>query len=224
MLDIIVTLAVLGAPVAAVYAVMQRNRLLKEGHPGFIYEGKTWVSWIWVLSIIGTLYNAFIMPWLIDEKWNPQWGMLNLIWMSTLLYISYVMVSYRPATEEEIEEAKTSGSGVVETTAAVASSAFGGIMAAVLGALGAIPGLLWSALNPVQAIKVIGGVTYQVIGTGFSSILGGIVGLGILAVMVVMGLYFASLLFSLIGTLALGVLAIINFVRNWKHIKPVSVS
>ena len=70
-----------------------------------------------------------------------------------------------------------------------------------------------------MAIKVIGGVTYKVIGTGFTSIVGGVVGLGILVIMVFMALYFASLIFSLAGTFALGILAVIKFVKNWKYIK-----
>lgn len=219
MLDIILTIAVFGAPILAVYAVMQRNKLQDKGHAGFIYDGKIWVSWLWVGSIIGTLYNAFIMPWATKGSWDPQWSMLNLIWMSTLLYVSYVMVSYRPATAEEIAEAKASGNGVIETTKEVAASALSGILTAVLASLASIPALLWNALNPVMAIKVIGGVTYKVIGTGFTSIVGGIVGLGILVIMVFMALYFASLIFSLAGTFALGILAVIKFVKNWKHIK-----
>lgn len=223
MLGFILGIAILGAPVLAIYAFMQRNKNMKDNQSGYVYDGKTWVSWLWVFSIIGTLYNAFIMTWFTSNKWDPDWSMLNIAWISTVLYISYVMVSYRPATAEEIEEAKAAGKGVIDTTASVATTAFKTILMAVLASLASIPALIWSALNPVNAIKVIGGVTYQVIGTGFSSILGGIVGLGILVVMVIMALYFASLFFSLLGTLALAIVTIVKFVKNWKHINPAPV-
>ncbi len=73
--------------------------------------------------------------------------------------------------------------------------------------------------NTVQAIKVIGGVTYKVIGTGFSSIAGGFIGIGILLALIAILLLLASQFAVLLGTLTLGVLAIVKFIKNQKEKK-----
>ena len=60
-------------------------------------------------------------------------------------------------------------------------------------------------------------MTYQIIGTGFSSVVGGIVGLGILVALVAMALIFGSLLIAIAGCLVIGGMAIYTFIKNMKQ-------
>lgn len=104
-------------------------------------------------------------------------------------------------------------------TTSAGASIFSGILACLGVSVASIPALLYNALNPVQAIKVIGGVTYKVIGTGFSSVVGGFIGIGILLALIAMFLLFASTFVVLIGSFALGAIAIFKFFKNVKESK-----
>ena len=85
----------------------------------------------------------------------------------------------------------------------------------VIGAtLVAIPAMIGEALNPTLAIKNIGGTLYKVVGTGFGYTVGGIVMFAFIAIMVFVLIYLAALLFAIVGTFAIGVIAVIKFVKN----------
>ena len=60
-------------------------------------------------------------------------------------------------------------------------------------------------------------MTYQIIGTDFSSVVGGTVELGILAALVTMALLFGSLLVAIVGCLVIGGMAIYTFIKNMKQ-------
>ena len=207
-------------PVLAIYSVMLRNKALKAGQVGYVYEGKTWVSWVAVVAILATLFLTFGAPLITKHvDYAPDWEKLKLLIFVLIEYISYVLVSYRPATADEIEEAKASGTSAINMTTSAAASMLSIIVSCILGALASIPMLIYNALNPVKAIKVIGGVTYKIIGTGFTSIVGGIVGLGILAAIVAMVLLFGSVLAALGGMFVLGAITIYQFIKIKKASK-----
>ena len=205
-------------PLLAIYAIIMRNKNKKQGQAGFVYNGKIWVTWIGLITILGGLFLVFGSPLIIKKVtgYSPDWGFLRITILAIIEYISYVLVAYRPASVEEIEEAKASGQSAIKMTTSATASMFSGILACLGVSVASIPALLYSALNPVQAIKVIGGVTYKVIGTGFSSVVGGFVGIGILLALIAMLLLFASQFAALLGTLILGVLTIVKFVKNMK--------
>ena len=205
-------------PLLAIYAIIMRNKNKKQGQAGFVYNGKIWVTWIGLIAVWGGLFLVFGSP-LISKMgvtgYSPDWEYLKITIFAIIEYISYVLVAY--ATDEEIEEAKASGQSASKMTTSATASMFSGVLACLGVSVASIPALLYSALNPVQAIKVIGGVTYKVIGTGFSSVLGGFVGIGILLALIAMLLLFASVFAVLLGTFTLGVLAIVKFVKNMKE-------
>lgn len=210
-------------PLLAIYAIIMRNKNKKQGQAGFVYNGKIWVTWIGLIAVLGGLFLVFGSPLIIKmgvTGYSPDWEYLKITIFAIIEYISYVLVAYRPATVEEIEEAKASGQSAIKMTTSATTSIFSGVLACLGVSVASIPALLYSALNPVQAIKVIGGVTYKVIGTGFSSILGGFVGIGILLALIAMLLLFASVFAVLLGTFTLGVLAIVKFVKNMKEKNP----
>ncbi len=178
---------------------------------------------MWTIIVFATLFLVFGAPLMLGgigldiSNYSPEWDKLWFLLFSTILYVSYVLIAYRPATAEELEAAKAAGQQPVQVAATAATSIFSTIVACILGVLASIPSQLWNALNPVLAVKVIGGMTYQIIGTGFSSVVGGIVGLGILAALVTMALLFGSLLVAIVGCLVIGGMAIYTFIKNMKQ-------
>ena len=210
-------------PILAIYAVSKRNKALKKEEVGFVYDGKVWVTWLWTIIVFATLFLVFGTEFVLGavaldfSNYRPEWDKLWFLLFSTVLYVSYVLIAYRPATAEELEAAKAAGQQPVQVAATAATSIFSTIVACILGVLASIPSLLWNALNPVLAVKVIGGMTYQIIGTGFSSVVGGIVGLGILVALVAMALIFGSLFIVIAGSLVIGGMAIYTFIKGMKQ-------
>ena len=199
-----------------------RSKNKKQGQVGFVYNGKIWVTWVGLIAVLGGLFMIFGTPLIVkkgDLSYRPDWEYITITILAIIEYISYVLVAYRPATAEEIEEAKASGKGAIKMTASAGTSMFAGILACLGVSVASIPALLYNALNPVQAIKVIGGVTYKVIGTGFSSVVGGFIGIGILLAIIAFILIMASQFAVLLGTFALGVIAIVKFIKNIKESK-----
>lgn len=215
-------LIILLPPFLAIYAMIMRSKNKKQGQVGFVYNGKVWVTWVGLIAVLGGLFMIFGTPLIVrkgDLSYRPDWGYITITILAIIEYISYVLVAYRPATAEEIEEAKASGQGAIKMTASAGASMFSGILACLGASLASIPVLLYNALNPVLAIKVIGGVTYKIIGTGFSSIVSGFIGIGILLAIIAFILIMASQFVVLLGTLALGLFAIVKFFKNIKERK-----
>ncbi len=215
-------LIILLPPLLAIYAMIMRSKNKKQGQVGFVYNGKIWVTWVGLIAVLGGLFMIFGTPLIVkkgDLSYRPDWEYITITILAIIEYISYVLVAYRPATAEEIEEAKASGKGAIKMTASAGTSMFAGILACLGVSVASIPALLYNALNPVQAIKVIGGVTYKVIGTGFSSVVGGFIGIGILLAIIAFILIMASQFAVLLGTFALGVIAIVKFIKNIKESK-----
>jgi hypothetical protein len=215
-------LIILLPPLLAIYAMIMRSKNKKQGQVGFVYNGKIWVTWVGLIAVLGGLFMIFGTPLIVkkgDLSYRPDWEYITITILAIIEYISYVLVAYRPATAEEIEEAKASGKGAIKMTASAGTSMFAGILACLGISVASIPALLYNALNPVQAIKVIGGVTYKVIGTGFSSVVGGFIGIGILLAIIAFILIMASQFAVLLGTFALGVIAIVKFIKNIKESK-----
>ena len=215
-------LIILLPPLLAIYAMIMRSKNKKQGQAGFVYNGKIWVTWVGLIAVLGGLFMIFGTPLIVkkgDLSYRPDWEYITITILAIIEYISYLLVAYRPATAEEIEEAKASGKGAIKMTASAGTSMFAGILACLGVSVASIPALLYNALNPVQAIKVIGGVTYKVIGTGFSSVVGGFIGIGILLAIIAFILIMASQFAVLLGTFALGVIAIVKFIKNIKESK-----
>lgn len=216
---ILIYIAVIGAPALAVYSVFRRTKKADPDVAGYIYNGKNWVAWLLVLSLLAWIFMGFIMP-LLDgaSYYDPEWGALGFMLIAILLYISYAVIAYVPATAQELEENKDSGKKVIGNVAASATSVFTIILGTIGGVLMALPGMLAEALNPTLAIKEIGGTLYRIVGTGIEHSIGGIVALLVLGIIVFMIIYFAAMIFALIGTFAIGIIAVVKFVKNNKAI------
>ena len=215
LLDIFIYLSMFAAPVLAVVSVIKRIKNTNPNTAGYVYNGKTWVAWLLLFCIVAALFIGFIMP-IFDEGYHPEWGALGLILMAIFLYICYAIIAFVPATAEEIEENKAAGNTVLGTLGSTTSSMFKAVLAAIGAILVALPAMIGSALNPVLAVKNIGGVMYKVVGTGFGHIVGGIMAIVLLGAVLFFIIYIASLVLAIIGTFALGIIAIVKFFINMK--------
>ncbi len=215
--DILVYVAAIGAPILAVWSVYRRIKNTDPNVAGYIYNGKKWVTWLLLICIIAALFIGFIMPIPFisgQPSYHPEWGVLGLMLIAILLYICYSLIAYVPATAQEVEESKAAGNSVMGTVGETTVSMFKVILSMIGGILLALPGLIKETLNPTLAIKTIGNTVYRVVGTGFVHVVIGIVVLAFLAIVVFMLIYLASLVFALLGTFAMGIIAIAKFVIN----------
>lgn len=167
------------------------------------------------LCLFASLFLMFIAP-LGKSNYSPDWQFLKMLLMDFVFYISYVLVSYRPATAEELEKAKAAGENVFESTTSATKSTFSFLVSCALGVLSVTPSLIWNALNPVVAIKEIKNVKYALIDTSLPTIGGSLFGLALIAIIVFITLYVATALITIVGTIALAVLTVVKFFRNRK--------
>lgn len=215
LLTILIIVAMLGAPALAIFAVFKRIKNNNPDIAGYVYNGKDWVAWILVFSIIASLFIGFVMPIFDGTKgYHPEWGLLVLILLAVVFYICYAIIAFVPATAEELAQSKEAGNTVLGSIGDSAASIFSIIMSVIGATLVAIPAMIGEALNPTLAIKNIGGTLYKVVGTGFGYTVGGIVMFAFIAIIVFVLIYLAALLFAIVGTFAIGVIAVIKFVKN----------
>ena len=89
-LDIIIYVAVFGAIGLAIFSVYKRTKNTDPNTAGYVYNGKNWVTWLFVLSILAVLFYTFVMPLpIISERrpYRPEWGGLLLGLYAIVLYI-----------------------------------------------------------------------------------------------------------------------------------------
>ena len=201
----------------AIYSVYKRIKNTGVTTAGYVYNGKTWVTWLFVLTVLAILFYTFVMPIpLISGRasYRPEWGGLGLLFYAVLLYISYSVIAFVPATAEEIEESKAAGNTVMGSVGSTAASVFMVILGAIGGILAALPGMIGEALNPTLAIKTIGNTVYRVVGTGVMDGIYGLLGL-IFGLLVVAALIiFVANVLAIVGTFAIGIIAVIKFFKN----------
>ena len=204
-LDIIIYVALFGGVGLAIYSVYKRIKSTSVTTAGYVYNGKTWVTWLFVLTVLAILSYTFVMPIpLISGRasYRPEWGGLGLLFYAVLLYISYSVIAFVPATAEEIEESKAAGNTVMGSVGSTAASVFMAILGAIGGILAALPGMIGEALNPTLAIKTIGNTVYRVVGTGVMDSIYGLLGL-IFGLLVVAALIiFVANVLAIVGTFA----------------------
>ncbi|MCR5014165.1 MAG: hypothetical protein K6A28_05245 [Bacteroidales bacterium] len=216
-LDILVYVAVFGAIGLAIYSVFKRTRNTDPDIVGYVYNGKKWVTWLFLICVLSVLFVAFIMPLPIlsgQSGYHPDWkSLLLLIWV-VILYACYSIIAFVPATAQEMEESKATGNTVLGTIGDSTLSVFKTILVTIGAILAALPSMISNALNPVLAMKTIGNTVYKVIGTGVGHALMGILGLLIVLVLAAMLVIFAAVFVALFGAIALGIIAIVKFFLN----------
>ena len=100
-LDIIIYIAVFGAIGLAIYSVFKRTKNVDPNVAGYVYNGKPWVTWLFVLTLLAILFYTFVMPIpLISGQisYRPEWSGLGLLAYAIVLYICYSIIAFVPAT------------------------------------------------------------------------------------------------------------------------------
>ena len=216
-LDIIIYVAFFGGVGLAIYSVYKRIKNTGVTTAGYVYNGKMWVTWLFLICVLSILIFTFVlpMPFISEHRpYRPDWSGLLFLFYATLLYISYSVIAFIPATAEEIEESKAAGNTVMGTVGETTASMFKVILGAIGGILAALPGMIGEALNPTLAVKTIGNTVYKVVGTGVEHALFGILGLVFGVIMVGIIIMFASMFLAVFGTFAIGIIAVIKFFKN----------
>lgn len=216
-LDIIIYVAVFGAIGLAVFSVFKRIKNTDPNTAGYVYNGKNWVTWLFVFSFLAVLFYVFIMPLpIISERrpYRPEWGGLLLGLWAIVLYICYSLIAFVPATAEEVEASKAEGNTVLGSVGSTTASVFMLILGAIGAILASIPGMISEALNPTLAVKTIGNTVYRIVGNGVEHAIWGFVGLAVLVVGVAFIIIFAAMVLAIVGTFAIGIIAVIKFFKN----------
>ena len=175
-LDLIIGILVLAVVIAipvgmALYTVYQN--LYKPKSPqiaGYIYDGSIVFKWMVIVLVAGYILDIILM--ILPDEWTaigsiymgsqPLSTLVILGLLQVTLIFCYIMVSFRPATAEELAEAK--GQKMLTIDVAKVFTGIGGLLVASLAAIG---GAILMALNPINVISVIGNtVTYTIKSAG----------------------------------------------------------
>jgi hypothetical protein len=204
--------------VVAVIALIQRFvKRRSDDTAGYVYNGRRWVAWVfvaivasWVILYVGNKVGGSGGSQLIPSFKKDNIALLILFFGLPVLYmISYVLVAFRPATAEQVAEAKGKKSLVVDMTGKAAAGLWGGFVA-MLAALGA--GLMM-VLNPIHIISQVGNtITYVKGGMGAS--LMNLVAMGFLVVIVILIVLFVSWFAAYTGSIVLGLSVIVRYLLN----------
>ena len=215
----ILCLILLALPiVVAVIALIQRFvKRRSDETAGYVYNGRRWVAWLfvaivvsWVSLYIGNRVGGSGGSQLIPSIGKDGIALVILFYGLPVLYmISYVLVAFRPATAEQVAEAKGKKNLVVDMTGKAAAGLWVGFVA-MLAAFGS--GLMM-VLNPIHIISQVGNTITYVKG-GMSASLMGLVGFGFLIVIVILIVLFVSWFAAYTGSIVLGLAVIVRYLLN----------
>ena len=216
-LDIFIYVAVFGAIGLAIYSVFRRIKNTDADTAGYVYNGKIWVTWLFVFTVLAILFYTFVMPIPLisgQTSYRPEWAGLGLLAYALLLYICYSVISFVPATAEEIEESKANGNTVMGSVGSTTASVFAIILSTIGAIIVSIPGMISEALNPTLAVKTVGNTVYRIVGNGVEHAIWGVLGVVLFVCVVAAIIIFAAMILAFFGTFALGIIAVIKFFKN----------
>ena len=228
LLDIFFYVALFGGVGLAIYSVYRRITKVDPDTAGYVYNGKTWVTWVFVLVTFSILFYVFIEPIpLISGKpsYRPEWNMFFLFFIALLLYICYSVIAFVPATAEELEERESAGKQVMKSMGSATASVFAVVFATIWTIIKNLPKMVSHILNPFLGTKKIGGKVFNVFGNSIFHSIWALMGIAIVAILAFMVVMFVTLFLSIFGTFALGIFAVVKFVMNnffYKKPQPVA--
>ncbi|MBR1687805.1 MAG: hypothetical protein IJ710_04625 [Prevotella sp.] len=202
---------------AIVAWVMNIRRVRSGKAAGIIFNGDAWVKWLFLLfvAIILLQVGSWFLPkdwtWFAILKKDMSLQQKLVIPVVTAVYfLCYFFIAFRPATEEELREAKSAKQLAVSFVSDAAGAAAGAAGAAGTAATGLLA-LIGSMLYP---IVMVGGQTFVYLGVGAAGFFTSMIALipivvimamlGTFVVLVVTFLTFAVMIFA----------SILKFVSN----------
>ena len=188
LLDLLILFVVIILPIGlAVYSVYQN--LFKPKSPeiaGYIYDGSRLFHWLlivlmccWLLHLLVWCLDLFDSVFIPNELSIFSNGgvkqALQLLLIEFVYTICYVAVAFRPATAEELAEAKANKTLTMDLGVAAA-----GMGAAILASIVAVGGVIVAALNPINIIRVVGNTVYYTVKSAFASFASALFGLALI--------------------------------------------
>lgn len=146
---------------------------------GYIYDGSRVFNWLVIILVISWVMHIvlYCIPGLRENSYLRQSAsvLITDLVAQIVLILSYIMVSFRPATAEELQEAKAKRTLTMDVATALT-----GIGAAIVGTLAAVGAIILAALNPITIVRVVGNTVYYTFTSIATSIATFAVGMAIL--------------------------------------------
>lgn len=216
--DLLILFVIIILPIGlAVYSVYQN--LFKPKSPeiaGYIYDGSK--VFRWMLIVLAVCWLLHLLVWcldIFDSAVIPNQlsifsnggvgGALKLLLIELVYTLCYVAVAFRPATAEELAEAKAN-----KTLTMDLGSAAVGVGAAVFATIAAIGGVILAALNPINVVRVVGNTVYYTVKSAFASFASLLFGLALIFG-VVLCIIFAAYMYMILYILFCVVAIIVRF-------------
>lgn len=217
--DLIFLILILGVVIAipvgmALYTVYQN--LYKPKSPeiaGYIYDGSVVFKWMVITLVAGYILDIILI--ILPDAWvpigsiymesQPLETLIILGLLQVTLIFCYIMVSFRPATQKELDEAK--GQKMLTMDVAKVFTGIGALLVTCLSAIGAA---ILMALNPINVISVIGNtMTYTI--KSASTMFIGVVMVAAIVVWVVCMIFFMMSLYMVFFVVFCAIAIIIRF-------------
>lgn len=200
--------------------VMNIRRMRSGKAAGIIFNGDAWMKWL-LLLFVGVILLQ-VVSWWLPKDWT--WFAILKKDMSFaqkvvfpavtgVFFLCYFFIAFRPATADEVKEAKNAKQLAIDFAGSAVAGATG-----VAGAAGTVAtgflSVVWSMLYPIVTV---GGQTFVYLGVGAGSFFASlallipiVVILAVLGAFVVMAVTFLT--FGVVG-----IASLVKFVTNLRY-------
>lgn len=198
--------------------IMNIRRVRSGKAAGIIFNGNTWVKWLFLLFTGIILLQ--VASWWLPESWtrgfviirrNMSLGQKLVIPLMTGTYfLCYFFIAFRPASAEEVKKAKGAKQLAIDFASSAAAGTTGAASAAGTAAVGVL-GMIWSLLYPIVTI---GGQSFVYLGVNAASFFGALaLMIPIVVIMAVLGA-FVILAVTLLTFAVMIIASILKFITN----------
>ena len=193
--------------VLAILAVWLRSVRVTKDTAGYVSNATRFGYWllvITVMSVIITLIAGFFDSQLSFFHNNGLWF---LVLLSFLFFLCYYVIAFKPATADQLKEAKENGSMLYETAGIATAGLAGGAMMMLKSTL------MMLAQAPIEIVQRSGGTIWYRMAS-VSGTLGGVAVAIIPIIVVGLLLAFFAIYFLLFIVVLSWLLVVIKFLKN----------
>lgn len=206
----------------AILTWVMNIRCVRSGKAaGIIFNGDTWVKWLFLLFVGVILLQ--VASWWLPEDWARDMPVIltkNMSLSQKLIipamtgtyFLCYFFIAFRPANAEEVKVAKGAKQLAIDFAGSAAGAAAGAAGAAGTVAAGALS-VVWSLLYPIVTV---GGQTFVYLGVGAASFFASLAMLiPIVVVMAVLGA-FVIMAVTFLTFIVMVFVSILKFITNMR--------
>lgn len=198
--------------------VMNILRVRSGKAAGIIFNGDTWVKWVFLLFVGVILLQ--VASWWLPEDWTRGFVILTrdmsmgqklvIPALTGTYFLCYFFIAFRPASAEEVRAAKGAKQLAIDFAGSAVAGAAGAAGAAGTVAAGFL-GIVWAMLYP---IVVVGGQTFVYLGVGAAGFFASLALLiPIVVIMAVLGA-FVVLIVTFLTFVVMIFASILKFITN----------